>query len=237
MTVSSEKVQGGSGSQRCSSRASRVRVSTSRPPRTNHPRRGRPASEAPARERPSGPSRAPPSSADRRGSVEAERTPEDGLRVRRTPKRASTAACTRRAKARTSRARAPSWQTMASVWRVERPTGPSRCPRVKPARSMSQAAESFTRPSGCGQRGIGEAGRARLDARRARPRPRSGSGRTSRSSARLGSSGSSTIDLERRMASTVSRTSASVGAHAACGQMLARDVGVAEVGAPPGTSR
>ena len=62
-----------------------------------------------------------------------------GSGCKRTPKRASTPARTRRAKAASSRARAPSWQTMASVWRVERPTGPSLCPWVKPAVSISVA--------------------------------------------------------------------------------------------------
>src|SRR5919106_1217971 len=51
-------------------------------------------------------------------------------------------------------ARALSWATRASVWRVDRPTGPCRAPRAKPACSMSQAADSFTRPSGCGHRGM-----------------------------------------------------------------------------------
>jgi hypothetical protein len=43
---------------------------------------------------------------------------------------------------------------MASAWRVESPTVPSRSPRGNPARSMSQAAASLTRPSGWCHRGM-----------------------------------------------------------------------------------
>src|SRR5439155_5576077 len=77
-----------------------------------------------------------------------------GSGVSRTPNRSRTQAWSFAAKATMSRARAPSCATTASVWRVERPTRPSASPRLKPARSMSQAAESFTRPSGWAQRGI-----------------------------------------------------------------------------------
>src|SRR6185436_1407847 len=62
-----------------------------------------------------------------------------GSGVRRTPKRCSTADCRRRAKRRTSFARALSWATTAREWRVDSPTGPSVRPRVNPARSISHA--------------------------------------------------------------------------------------------------
>src|SRR4029453_18602208 len=86
----------------------------------------------------------------RKGGQRPQRT---GSRVSWTPNRPSTASCTWRAKASTSRALAPSWATRASVCWVERPTAPARVPRVKPARSMSHAADSFTPPAGCGPRG------------------------------------------------------------------------------------
>src|SRR5256885_1915714 len=70
-----------------------------------------------------------------------------------TPKRSATESRRWRAKASTSAARAPSWATMASACAVESPTVPSRWPRRKPARSISHAADSFTPPSACGQRG------------------------------------------------------------------------------------
>ena len=53
-----------------------------------------------------------------------------GSGVSRTPKRSATAVCTRRAKATTSRAFAPSRATIASACFVESPTGPSARPRV-----------------------------------------------------------------------------------------------------------
>src|SRR5947199_182641 len=48
-----------------------------------------------------------------------------GSGVSPTPKRSRTTPCTWRANARTSPARAPSWATIASVCRVESPTGPA----------------------------------------------------------------------------------------------------------------
>src|SRR5262249_5231013 len=54
-----------------------------------------------------------------------------GSRTRRTLKRASTRARISAAKAVTSAARAPSWHTMARLWREESVTGPGPSPRRK----------------------------------------------------------------------------------------------------------
>src|SRR2546422_221330 len=133
-----------------------------------------------------------------------------GSGVRWTPKRFSTAACSRRAKATTSCARAPSWATTARVWRVERPIGPSVTPRANPACSMSHAAESFTRPSVRGQRGIaGSPARASTAASSAAEMM--GFVKKEPQLLRFSSRGASTMDLDRRMAITLARTSASVG--------------------------
>src|SRR5882724_1875173 len=133
-----------------------------------------------------------------------------GSGVRRRPKRFSTAVCTRQAKATTSRARAPSRATMARACRVETPTGPSARPRAYPARSINHAAESFTRPSGRTQRGI-VASPAR-DSTAARSGPgMMGFVKNEPQLRRFSSWGSSTIDLDRRMAITLARTSPSDG--------------------------
>src|SRR5882724_12010334 len=84
MTVSSEKAQGGSGSQRCASRASSERVSTRQASPKASPT-DRPSSECSARAREAARSaftmrsRSPFSPPHWQGSVDADRTPEDGL--------------------------------------------------------------------------------------------------------------------------------------------------------------
>src|SRR5215475_9193458 len=129
-----------------------------------------------------------------------------GSRTRRTPKRASTRARISAAKAVTSAARAASWHTMARLWREESVTGPGPSPRRKPARSISQAAESFVRPPASGQRGTLASPAARSTSAR-RVASTMGFKKKDPQLRRLSSAGSSTMDFDRRMASTLVRTS------------------------------
>src|SRR4029450_8042712 len=83
-------------------------------------------------------------------------------------------------------------------WRVDSPPGPSVRPRVNPARSISHAADSFTRPSARDQRGIAASPVRATTAASASP-AMIGFVKNEPQLRRLSSWGASTSDFERRM--------------------------------------
>jgi hypothetical protein len=109
---------------------------------------------------------------------------------------------------------APSRVTIASVCRDDSPTAPSRVPLANPARSISHAAGSFTRPSACGKDGAAVPARTAACSRRPRRDDRIGEERSHAARVRIGSS--ITIALRRRMSITAARTFATEGLDMPC---------------------
>ena len=135
--------------------------------------------------------------------------PKTGSGRRLMPNRSSTPRLIRAANLSTSRAVAPPRLINASVCLVEIPTLPSVSPRRKPARSMSHAAGSLTRPASAGN--AGGCVPASAVTRSRSPGATSGFMKNDPTLRVSGSPTSITMPFRRRTASTAFRTSSTSG--------------------------